>query len=276
MSDDKWDINIVEYSKKLYSVYCYSPAVQGIFKPNIIIRSSNRNTGVKTKISEYISAIATKYNHTGVTIAVNDVDSLGDLTEVPELGIPLPDMTISHMTVGNALRTFIVDTLNLVIWYTYTDSSHFTLNYGLVRDEITLTLATEYIVSSRLTNDATKTSVSGIVIKNEDGTTHGSAGTTVTAPMQMYTMTGSFSENELNAIAQKYLDQYSTSRLTHLVEFEPGILRFKEGDVFDGLGDQTVDPAMTWYDVAGGTPWQIQNVRITMNGTLVEVSNTVG
>lgn len=277
MGDERCDIDLIEWSNKLYSEYCYSPAVKGIFKPNIIIRSYDRNTGVKTTISDYISNIATKYNHSGITITVHDVDGVGTMTEVPELGIPLPDMTISHMTIGNALKTFIVDTLNLVLWYEYSSATQFDLYYGLIRDEITLnyTTSNEYIISTRLKDDATKTPVNGIVIKNEDGTVHGTAGTPTTGPTQMYTYSGSFSENDLNALAAKYLAQYGTSRLTYSVVFEPGTLRFKEGDVFDGLGDQTITPPMAWKDVSTtGNPWQIQNVRITMNSTTVEVANT--
>lgn len=272
MSDAQYDTEISEYAKKLYNLYCFSPAVKGLFKPNIIIHNYDSNTDVKTTIGDYITAICTTFNHSAITLTPVDEDGVNSLTEIPTVGLPLPDVTISHETIGTTLRKFIVDTLGLVLWYEYTSPTSFEVHYGTKRDTITLDLNTEFIVGNKCDEEAIKAPIVGVYMKNEDDTKHGWAGDYVVGPCAMYTMDGSFSENELNAMAVKILADYATARLTYDVEFPAGTIRFKEGDIFDGLGDQTLDDPfkMVWFD-ASTTPWQIKSVRITDKSTVATV-----
>ena len=270
MSDAKYDIEISEYAKILYSIYCFSPAVKGIFKPNIIIHYYDANTDTKTTIGKYLHAICDddQFNHSGIALSLYDEDGINGTTEVPELGLPLPDLMISHQTIGTTLRKFIVDTLGLTLWYEYTSSTEFVVHYGTKRDTLTLNLNTEFIVSNQCSEEAIQTPIAGVYLKNEDDTKHGKAGNYVAGPCIMREIEGSFSDNELTAIATKMLADYANPRLTYDVEFPPGTIRFKEGDVFDGIGDQTLDAPFKMTHKTTADPWQIKKVTITDKTTI--------
>jgi hypothetical protein len=268
MSDARYDIEITEYAKKLYNEYCFSPAVKGLFMPNIIIHNYDSNTDTKLTIGEYIHAICDDFNHSTITLTPVDEDGINSMTEIPGMGLPLPDVTISHQSIGTTLRKFIVDTLGLSLWYEYISATSFEVHYGTARDTIHLNLATEFIVNNNSSEEAIKIPIIGVYIKNEDDTKHGYAGDYVTGPCIMREIEGSFSENELNAMASVMLAEYALPRLTYDVEFLPGTIRFKECDIFDGIGDQTLDDPFKMTYKTDADPWRIKSVKITDKNTI--------
>ena len=83
----------------------------------------------------------------------------------------------------------------------------------------------------------------------------------------------------LNSMAAKIHKDLQVNRNTYKVKFPAGTVKFKDGDVFTGLGDSTISPAMPYKDNVDYDPltdpsdavWQINEMTITNEYTEVLV-----
>lgn len=260
----------------IYDIAIKNPT-SGLFKPRVMIRNPLQVGSyltiqqITTKILSFFISHS-KFPNYNVGEGI-DRSTLGKTTKVPGRNIYLPSQIMSGMTVGKAIANFLENDCGFHTWFRPEDSR---LEYGFIRDKITIDPKTEYITSSSKISDDYSLNISAdvVCVFNSDG--RGSAyptqfATNASPTVLYYRINTNQMDQKLSAFAQKIYEDSNVDKSSYRVRFPPGIIRFKEGDVFAGLGDQTTDPVMpyrTGEDAnvmtnPGDSVWQVKDVRLT-------------
>ena len=83
----------------------------------------------------------------------------------------------------------------------------------------------------------------------------------------------------MDSMAKKIHKDLQSDRTTYKVVFPAGRVKFRDGDVFTGLGDSTISPVMPYRDDTDYDPltdtndtvWQIKDMTITTDYTEILV-----
>jgi len=259
----------------------------GIFKSRIIIHNPTEGHG-KLKIKDFIKAIMGFYtDHPRITYEpgtpVCRAGSLYDSEVIPGKDIDLPSMIISGKTIGKALDDFVENTCGFNLWFNRING---TPEYGFIRDAISVDPTKEFILSTEKVEDdnALAYAPDVVVVWNADATAKGiypknSNYNVGKITVMNFRLSSNIYHGSLDAFAERiYRDAHVTTDIFR-VKFPPGTVRFKEGDYFSGLGDQTVKYKMTYKSGSDANPledptdsvWKITDVVITESGTDVIV-----
>jgi hypothetical protein len=230
----------------------------------------------------------TTYNPgNGVCRAGNLIDSQYIPGRAPgdtagDKGTYLPSNIISGKPIGKALDDFLENTCGFKTWF---DRINGKLEYGFIRDKITIDPSKESIMSTEKMDDenALPYKPNIVVVWSSDGHTKEYWPKAAFADGKITIMNFKLSSNNfagsLEAFAERIYNDAQVNTDIFKVRFPPGTTRFKEGDWFSGLGDQTITHPMeykTGEDLnplvePGDTVWRITDVVITEAGTDIVV-----
>ena len=152
----------------------------------------------------------------------------------------LPPQILSGYTVGKALDNVLNEQCGLHTWFD-NDTGH--LEYGFYRNSITIDPSTEYIIySEQVQSLAEEYQADGVILvdSSANNPTRYPPGNNTGSYIQ-YQFSSDLTNEQLSSIARRiYNDIRLANRDTYKVKFPAGTVRFRDGDVFDGLGDSTV------------------------------------
>jgi hypothetical protein len=297
-NDGVYSVECIEQSDLLYRSIAIAPG-DLIFRPRIIIRTPDGNNSDYT-IGRMVTAILSYFvgktdwtPGTGIsrsrTLDSNSsVVDVSGLTTVPGMDdIKIDTQVLSGISVGKALTAFLCSQCGLYVWYDYRNAG--LLEYGFMRDKITIDPTTEVIEHNYLVSSGTEDhNIEGVVIVNVDGSHIGTAGlVTAGSNIVMYQLASDKLDTTLDMMAAKILEYNTGSNTrTYKLTFPAGTVRFREGDWFDGIGDATVSGGETaWMEYKSGedfdpindsadSVWQIKEMTITNTGTEVIVGSS--
>lgn len=276
----------VELGKCLYDI----PVVNtkgGLFKPRAVIHNPISGKGY-LKIQEYVSLILSFYeSHPKFSFyqpgsGVCRARSLSGSTEIPGQPAKLPPVLLSGTYIGKALDDFLENICGFHVWF---DRQSGRVEYGFIRDKIVINPKNEIILSTVKMNDTNALDYipDRVFVWSNDGVEWGCYPRSQLASGKHTQMSFKLSTNAftggLDAFAKKIYDDAHVTTDIFRVTFPPGTIRFKEGDYFDGLGDQTVSYPMEYKYGDDADPltnprdsvWKITDVIITEKGTDVIV-----
>ncbi|MFA5760180.1 MAG: hypothetical protein WC877_00195 [Dehalococcoidales bacterium] len=276
---------------------------KGIFVPRVKIPNPVKKNRFLS-LSEIIIAIMTHFqSHNKITwynpgsgsektsITYN-VKKYGNSIYIPgREGVTFPPQMLSGISIGKAIDNFIQNQCGMYSWYALPDGK---LEYGFYNNYITINPESEFIEASVrcYTNNET-IDPDYVIVWNSDSTVwavHGiqkefavngeefpSAGVGIG-----YIMNSTLLDRELSLIAKKIYDDLKINTDQFRVNFPAGTVRFNEGDVFLGLGDQTTFPSMPYRSGVDLDPftnskdsiWQIRDMTITEESTEVIVGTS--
>lgn len=198
---------------------------------------------------------------------------------------------MSGNTIGKVLSQFVESTCGMYSWFNEKNSSAF--EYGFYRDAITIEPAITYIrATEKISDDNTfNYSPDVVVVWNSDASEKKQFPEVLefaSFPTGMITVmhfkwSSNLATGQLQSFAQRIYEDSMIRKPSYKVVFPPGVVKFKEGDYFTGLGDHTIQEPMEWmHGVATASVftkvddwlWQIKNVIITNETTEVTVGST--
>ena len=214
--------------------------------------------------------------------AICKAGSLGGEPTLPGRDeIKISDQVLSGVSVGTAITNFLYRQCGFNMWYNYDTGK---LEYGFLRDGITIDLTKEIIVKNDLIDDNQEDVKPDYVVVWDP-------------PCEICSIAGEYGPDKhglqyvledardaaaAQALAEKILELCTVvNKSTYSVEFPAGTTRFKEGDYFRGLGDQSLplnekmeyrsgddaDP----LELPSDSVWHIKEVTITDKSTTVVV-----
>lgn len=199
-------------------------------------------------------------------------------------GVKLSTQVLSSMSVGTALTNFLYHQCGFYTWIDY-DTGFF--GYGFLRNKLHLDITKEIILQSRVVSDTSeKTKPDGIIVWDSSAEYLGYDGDIgPDKHVLVYMMDDTKNDISLGSIAHRIMELNSIeNQNSYEVDFPAGTVRFKEGDYFDGLGDQTLprDEAMDWrggedadpLSIPSDSVWQIKELTITNKKTTVRVGTS--
>lgn len=284
----------VENCKCLYDIQVKGTQ-PGLFRPRVKI-DCRKNDNTYRTLQEYVNILLTKFykGHSKVNYdagpGIDKTNKFGSLSTFPNSIINIPSQVISGLTVGKALDSILREQCGLYWW---SNNKNQYVEYGYTRDAITIVKSKEFIQKTeKLVSDANNAaskpdyvivwnksneikSFYGNLL-NEDGTYNEKA------TCVQYTLSTDLLDRSLDAIAKQIYTDMTVNNDTFKVTFPAGTVRFKDGDYFRGLGDQTVKYKMEPrtgedfdpYDTPGNSVWQIKEVVITNTYTQVIVGTS--
>jgi len=215
------------------------------------------------------------------------IDRSGLGQEVTLPGRPntkISTQVLSGVSVGKGITDFMYLQCGFYIWYDYENKG--ALEYGFIRDRIHLDLTKEYIEKTVLkTSEEDEYVPDGVMVCDTTGIV-GTAGECGKGKnIIVYSYNDTKIDTSLGAIAAGILEMNQfIGKQSYVVTFPAGTVRFKEGDYFSGLGDQTMsikgnEVNMEWRSGDDADPlakpddssWQIKELTITEKGTDVVV-----
>jgi hypothetical protein len=289
-------ITCTEYADILYNAYCQkNKTYRGLIKLAIKIRNPDQlNDGYLT-IIQYLNRILeyqgpTKFV-TSVSESSNDTTPYGNSLYIPNSDISgasgtyLPDFPMSYMTIGTAIDKFVQDILGLYYWFDYTQTSYSNMTFPLVigtrRDLRTLVVnstSKDYmgIISNDIVEQQTIFPVGRVVCLSKNFETFGAYGSDSAGYQIVYVITGTFNQAELTAIATRiYRDRQIDDTTKYKITFPiTSMITWNAGDVFTGLGDILVSPAMEYRTNADSDAWIINTMTISDNKIEVVVGGS--
>jgi hypothetical protein len=275
-----------ELNSVLYQCAVRNPQA-GLFKPRVMIRNPTES-GINMSIEQMVQSIMSFYTgHPTIQynpgVGISNPDSLGKLKLLPNrsTNIILPTQILSGTDVGTAIDSFLENECGFYTWYGRLDGS---LQYGYGRDTITLDLNYEVILHSEKQPEdlSLPYKPNNVVVWNSDGSAYKlypeslPVGNVTVASFRLQT---NKLDRNLQAFAEKIWNDLQNDRKTYKVRFPAGITRFKEGDMFNGLGDQTIKEKMVYRSGPDQNPtedpsdtvWQIKDVYMCGDYTEVVV-----
>lgn len=194
----------------------------------------------------------------------------------------LPPQILSGYTVGKALDNVLNEQCGLHTWF---DNNTGHLEYGFYRNVITIDPSAEYIIySEQIQSLAEEYQADGVILMDSSANnpTRYPPGNNTGSYIQ-YQFSSDLTNEQLSSIARRiYNDIRLANRDTFKVKFPAGTVRFRDGDVFDGLGDSTVTPRLMYRGGVDQDPtedpsdsvWQIREMVITDTYTECTVGST--
>jgi hypothetical protein len=192
---------------------------------------------------------------------------------------------LSGITIGKALDNFIQSQCGMNSWYSVDGA----LEYGFYNNLVTIDPKKEFFESSskHYTNND-QIDPDYVTVWNSDCSVYTVYGidphneTASCAVGVSYVMSSTLMDRELTLIAKKIHDDLKVSQDQFKVRFPAGTVRFQEGDVFMGMGDQTTFPLMPYKSGVDLDPltdpkdsiWQIRDIIITETATDVIVGTS--
>ena len=295
----RYNVDIEEYASALYSYPLKSSG--SIFLPNVVI--TPKSGALKKTINNILYLLTNTYNGSNGKVKFNivDINSLGALTHIPLLpNIPIPTLEYGHMMLGTAITSFIRNTLGLEVWFKTTDYSAdgsvtITLSYGFNNSWITDWVENEGAFIKSEYTEATPNELSvvdKVVVISEDKKSYGVSG--IDGGRQVNcSIIGNYTSNELTAFATEILKEAGVLYQSYKLIWDGGkCLKYNEGSMFKGLGDQTdkdVNKRITWKGWEGGVKpvlnesyysahrndfWKIKDIRITEVSTEIIIGAT--
>jgi len=259
----------------------------GIFKPRI--RIPNPYKGVQLTLQQIIGTILKFYQDSpikGYNPGPGN-DKTGKWGASPWLpgredDAYLPPQILSGFTVGKALDNVLNEQCGLHTWF---DNNTGHLEYGFYRNIVTIDPATDYIIySEQIQSLAEEYQADGVILMDNSANnpTRYPAGSNTGTYIQ-YQFSSDLTNEQLSSIAKRiYNDIRLANRDTFKVKFPAGTVKFRDGDVFSGLGDSTVTPRLPYRGGVDQDPtedpsdscWQIREMVITDTYTECTVGST--
>jgi hypothetical protein len=259
----------------------------GIFKPRI--RIPNPYKGVQLTLQQIIGTILKFYQDSpikGYNPGPGN-DKTGKWGASPWLpgredDAYLPPQILSGFTVGKALDNVLNEQCGLHTWF---DNNTGHLEYGFYRNIVTIDPATDYIIySEQIQSLAEEYQADGVILMDNSANnpTRYPVGSNTGTYIQ-YQFSSDLTNEQLSSIARRiYNDIRLANRDTFKVKFPAGTVKFRDGDVFSGLGDSTVTPILPYRGGVDQDPtedpsdscWQIREMVITDTYTECTVGST--
>jgi len=259
----------------------------GIFKPRI--RIPNPYKGVQLTLQQIIGTILKFYQDSPIKgyNPGSGNDKTGKWGASPWLpgredDAYLPPQILSGFTVGKALDNVLNEQCGLHTWF---DNNTGHLEYGFYRNIVTIDPATDYIIySEQIQSLAEEYQADGVILMDNSANnpTRYPAGSNTGTYIQ-YQFSSDLTNEQLSSIAKRiYNDIRLANRDTFKVKFPAGTVKFRDGDVFSGLGDSTVTPILPYRGGVDQDPtedpsdscWQIREMVITDTYTECTVGST--
>lgn len=259
----------------------------GIFKPRI--RIPNPYKGVQLTLQQIIGTILKFYQDSPIKgyNPGSGNDKTGKWGASPWLpgredDAYLPPQILSGFTVGKALDNVLNEQCGLHTWF---DNNTGHLEYGFYRNIVTIDPATDYIIySEQIQSLAEEYQADGVILMDNSANnpTRYPPGSNTGTYIQ-YQFSSDLTNEQLLSIARRiYNDIRLANRDTFKVKFPAGTVKFRDGDVFDGLGDSTVTPILPYRGGVDQDPtedpsdscWQIREMVITDTYTECTVGST--
>ena len=259
----------------------------GIFKPRI--RIPNPYKGVQLTLQQIIGTILKFYQDSPIKgyNPGSGNDKTGKWGASPWLpgredDAYLPPQILSGFTVGKALDNVLNEQCGLHTWF---DNNTGHLEYGFYRNIVTIDPATDYIIySEQIQSLAEEYQTDGVIVMDNSANnpTRYPPGSNTGTYIQ-YQFSSDLTNEQLSSIARRiYNDIRLANRDTFKVKFPAGTVKFRDGDVFDGLGDSTVTPRLPYRGGVDQDPtedpsdscWQIREMVITDTYTECTVGST--
>lgn len=290
--DGTFIIKCKECCDLLYRGVCSQGGVLGFLYPRVIIPNPDPDTGSDIPISLMVNRICQYYESKAgygkftPGYGIDRTGALGDSIYLPgheEDKTKISTQIMSCISVGTALTNFLYHQCGFFVWYNYNTGGR--LEYGFLRDRIDLDLAKEVVEKTDLiSTNSEDIKPDGVIVFDSKGEYNGHAGEIGNDKhVIVYNMSDSKFDSALSAIAEKILELYSVDLSSYSVRFPAGTVRFKEGDYFGGLGDQTVEKHAMEYrsgddadplETPGNSVWQIKEITITEKGTTATVGTS--
>lgn len=259
----------------------------GIFKPRI--RIPNPYKGVQLTLQQIVGTILKFYQDSPIK-GYNPgpgIDKTGKWGASPWLpgredDAYLPPQILSGFTVGKALDNVLNEQCGLHTWF---DNNTGHLEYGFYRNIVTIDPATDYIIySEQIQSLAEEYQADGVILMDSSANnpTRYPPGNNTGSYIQ-YQFSSDLTNEQLSSIARRiYNDIRLANRDTFKVKFPAGTVKFRDGDVFSGLGDSTVTPILPYRGGVDQDPtedpsdscWQIREMVITDTYTECTVGST--
>ena len=259
----------------------------GIFKPRI--RIPNPYKGVQLTLQQIIGTILKFYQDSPIKgyNPGSGNDKTGKWGASPWLpgredDAYLPPQILSGFTVGKALDNVLNEQCGLHTWF---DNNTGHLEYGFYRNIVTIDPATDYIIySEQIQSLAEEYQADGVILMDSSANnpTRYPPGNNTGSYIQ-YQFSSDLTNEQLLSIARRiYNDIRLANRDTFKVKFPAGTVKFRDGDVFSGLGDSTVTPILPYRGGVDQDPtedpsdscWQIREMVITDTYTECTVGST--
>jgi len=278
----------IEIGTLLDRVMC-SKIGGGLFKPRIKI--PNPYKGKDLKLRAMIATIMKFYEDSallgyhpgyGVDMTTNNAGKwypVGTKTTIPGKDVRLPSLVLSGNTVYKAINRLVEDICGMYTWFNNNTGA---LEYGYLRNLVTIDPAKDYITmseeSSSYTEDFAPDNVQ--VCDNNAQQYQIYPNPPVVGSTIQYKYNSDLNDGMLTEMAQRiHADLKVANNKSYKVRFPAGTVKFKDGDVFTGLGDSTISPAMPYKDNVDYDPltdpsdavWQIKEMTITNEYTEVLV-----
>ena len=203
--------------------------------------------------------------------------------------VKLSTQVISGISIGKAVNDFLCNQCGMYLWYNYRNAGR--LEYGFIRQPITLDLSREYIVKTiMIDTNQDDMKLDGVIVYVPGSDVSGFAGECGAGKnVAIYTYDDSKIDTSLTAIAERILRLNGIGNVmsSYRVQFPAGTVRFCEGDYFRGLGDQTIQRQenginMEWragdevnpLQDPSDSAWQIKEMIITNTYTEVIVGTS--
>ena len=276
-NDGTASVRLEELSFLLWDTKCQSDSVVGLFQPEIRIDGTEPWSGNKRTIGYYIDKIINDFNKSGIALQFIDLTN-GELTNRTSIigqggDSGLPTLNLTHMSIFMALKRVIMDWCGKNMWFdirlTKGNTLCGVLYAGSERNKISgasIPLFTE----SKKSETQQEVPATMVYVRCNNGNQYirGVAGTDPKRAVT-YEVEGAFSEVELNAIAQRVLEERQQGSLSFEVtwnDVEDEYIIPEPADVFDKIGDMTLiddksDAVMPW------NTYVIREVSLGSDGT---------
>ena len=183
------------------------------------------------------------------------------------------------MNILSALDSLVIKQCGMRTWF---DRNTGKLEYGFVRNSITIDPTKEYIKNTvKESSQSNDFNADFVIVYDANNQRAQSIDGDVTGKTSVaYKIDSVVQDMQLKAMAQRIQKEIQLNNDMFSVTFPAGVVRFQEGDMFTGLGDDTVNPKMPWCGGVENTPlsdptdtvWKIKKVTITDSYTECLVS----
>lgn len=247
----------------------------GLFKPKIKIPNPYEK-GKYFTLAQMIKIIMKIYEDNAIEgfrpgYGLDKTGSWGAKDVIPgTTDTKLPSQLLSSMNVLAALDNIVIKQCGMHTWF---DNDSGALEYGFIRNKVTIDSTKEYIMnSSKSVSYTEEFNADYILLHDDQGNYVKSLDGDVTGKTYIeYQINTKHGDLQLKQIAQKIHRDVQLDNDTYKVMFPAGTVRFQDGDVFNGLGDSTTNPLMPWKSGADAnvledpsdSSWQIKHMVIT-------------
>lgn len=250
----------------------------GLFKPKIKIPNPYKvENGVPIyfKLKQLVGIIMKTYEDNAILnyhpgYGIDKSDSWGAKDVIPGTTNKIPAQLLSSMNVLAALDNLVIKQCGMRTWF---DNDTGKMEYGFIRNKVTIDPTKEYIMNTSKSVSQTEEFNADYILLHDDQGKHVASldgdlrGKTYIA----YQINTKHGDLQLKQIAQRIQRDVQLDNDSFKVMFPAGTVRFQDGDVFNGLGDSTVSPKMTWRNGSeanvledpSDSSWQIKHMVIT-------------